>query len=163
MATTPHAMKNPVRTRIARLSFFLGSCCSILFSFFITASGLHAQQLPDWLLSAAADSLDLQHVSNLGMAEMPLGVSFHISPLTPYAIPLPSLGSTNLVNSHGTALHPAATAVAPTNWKHPRTPSCLYSRHTSTPRPTPTSPPRVSDSRAPPTHPPTPPPPPPPP
>src|SRR5260370_26964459 len=109
MAITPQAMKNPVRTRIPRLSFFLGSCCSIVFSAFIAASALHAQQLPDWLLSASADSLDLQDVSNLGMAEMPLGVSFHISPLTPYAIPLTSLGSTNLVDSHGTALHPAVT------------------------------------------------------
>ena len=112
MAITPHAMKNPVRTRIPRLSLFLGSCCSILFSFFITASALHAQQLPDWLLSATAESLDFQDVSSLGMAERPLGQSFHISPLTPYAIPMPSSGSTNLVNSHGTALHPAVTAGA---------------------------------------------------
>src|SRR6202011_4132337 len=110
MAITPQAMKNPVRTPIPRLSLFLGSCCSILFSFFITANALHAQQIPDWLLSGTAESLDFQDVSSLGLAERRLGQSFHISPLTPYAIPMPSSGSTNLVNSHGTALHPAVTA-----------------------------------------------------
>src|SRR5258707_14438688 len=116
MAITPHAMKNPVRTRIPRLPLFLGSHYSIVFSVFITASALHAQQLPDWLLSATAESLDFQDASNLGMAERSLGVSFHVSPLTPYAIPMPSSGSTNLVNSHGTALNPAVTAGGGSKW-----------------------------------------------
>jgi outer membrane autotransporter protein len=53
------------------------------------------------------------------MAERSSGVSFHISPLTPYAIPMPSSGSTNLVNSHGTALNPTITAGAATNWINP--------------------------------------------
>jgi uncharacterized protein with beta-barrel porin domain len=131
MATTPHAMKNPVRTRIPRLSFFLGSCCSILFSFFITASGLHAQQLPDWLLPATTESLDLPDASNPGMAERSLGVSFHISPLTPYAIPMPSSGSTNLVNSRGTALNPAVTAGSPTDWTNSATGNWFFSTNWS--------------------------------
>src|SRR5258708_17300119 len=113
MAITPHAMKNPVRTRIPCLSLFLGTPCSIVFSVFITASALHAQQLPDWLLSATAESLDLRDVSGLGLAERPFGQSFHISPLTPYAIPMPSSGSTNLVNSPGTALPLPVTPGAP--------------------------------------------------
>ena len=131
MATTPHAMKNPVRTRIPRLSFFLGSCCSILFSFFITASALHAQQLPDWLLSATTESLDWPDASNRGMAERSLGVSFHISPLTPYAIPMPSSGSTNLVNSRGTALNLAVTAGTPSDWTNPATGNWFFSTNWS--------------------------------
>jgi uncharacterized protein with beta-barrel porin domain len=130
MAITPHAMKNPVRTRIPRLSLFLGSCSSILFSFFITASALHAQQLPDWLLPATAESLDLPDASNRGMAERSLGVSFHISPLTPYAIPMPS-GSTNSVNSRGTALNPAVTAGSSSDWTNPATGNWFFSTNWS--------------------------------
>ena len=139
MAITPHAMKNPVRTRIPRLPLFLGSHYSIVFSVFITASALHAQQLPDWLLSATAESLDFQDASNLGMAERSLGVSFHVSPLTPYAIPMPSSGSTNLVNSHGTALNPAVTAGGATNWINPGTSNWFNSRNWSNGVPTSTS------------------------
>ncbi len=139
MAITPHAMKNPVRTRIPRLSLFLGTPCSIVFSVFITASALHAQQLPDWLLSATAESLDLQDASSLGLAERPFGQSFHISPLTPYALPQPSLGSTNLVNSHGTALPLAVTAGAATNWSNPGTSNWFNSRNWSNGVPTSTS------------------------
>src|SRR5258707_4861974 len=114
MAIRPLAMKTPVRTRTPRLSLFLGTPCSIVFSVFITPSALHAQQLPDWLLSATAESLDLRDVSGLGLAERPFGQSFHISPLTPYALPQPSLSSTNLVDRTGTALPLAVTAGART-------------------------------------------------
>jgi uncharacterized protein with beta-barrel porin domain len=139
MAITPHAMKNPVRTRIPRLSLFLGTPRGIVFSVFITASALHAQQLPDWLWSATAESLDLQDASRLGTAERSSGVSFHFSPLAPYAIPIPSSGSTNLVNSHGTALPVAVTAGAATNWSNPGTSNWFNSRNWSNGVPTSTS------------------------
>src|SRR5260221_10321369 len=139
MAITPHAMKNPVRTRIPRLSLFLGTPCSIVFSVFITASALHAQQLPDWLLSATAESLDLRDVSGLGLAERHFGQSFHVSPLTPYALPQPSLSSTDLVDRHGAALNPAITTGSPTNWTNPATGNLFLSTNWSSGVPNSTS------------------------
>src|SRR5258708_35093823 len=73
------------------------------------------------------------------MAERSLGVSFHVSPLTPYAIPMPSSGSTSLVNSHGTALNPAVTAGGATNWINPGTSNWFNSRNWSNGVPTSTS------------------------
>jgi uncharacterized protein with beta-barrel porin domain len=145
MAIKPHAMKNPVRTRIPRLSLFLGSHCSIVFSVFIAASALHAQQLPDWLLSATADSLDLPGLSSPSMVETHFGGNLHLTPLTPNAIVQFSSASANLGNSHGTALNPAITAGSPTSWTNPATGNWFFSTNWSNGVPTSTSAAVVAD------------------
>ena len=71
-------MKNPVRIGIPGLFSFHGNHWPLVFSVFLTAGALHAQQIPDWLLSATPDSFDLPGWSSPAFAERDFGnlVSF---------------------------------------------------------------------------------------
>jgi outer membrane autotransporter protein len=133
-------MKNPVRIGIPGLFSFRGNHWPLLFSVFLTAGTLHAQQIPDWLLSATPDSFDLPGWSSPSITERDFG-NLHISLLspTPNSLIRPSLALATSINGQATVLHPAVTAGGATNWINPGTSNWFNSRNWSNGVPTSTS------------------------
>lgn len=127
-------MNNPVQTRLRAYPW------AAALGVFLASSALQAQPTPDWLLSAATDSLPWPSLTSLRTTGADLDDNLRFSRFTPANVNPHSLpGLTSVLVSHIKPLDPAITPQPVTNWTFSKTGNWFDSEDWSNGVPTSTS------------------------